>query len=380
MPSLDVALVVQNMVRQDGQGRVALELARALIARGHRLTVYAHRLDDDVAGAVTFTRIAPIRGPQLIDDLAMLASATWKIRRAHHDVVCTVGPCALSRGRVVFNPHFSHRAWRGTWTRSTRPAPYHRAYTRVLAAVETVCARRATLVLASTAPLARDIAPRRTDVAVVPQGVDLDEFAVVTNGERATARAALGIAPDRFVVAFVGDYATTRKGLEPLLQALTLGSDPRELLVVAGRGDDGAMRARIAALAISDRVRPVGFQPARAVIAAADAVVVPSLYEPFSLVALEAAACGVPVVATSAVGAAPLLGAGALVVPPGDADALRAAIDTLARDPDQRTQRGTAGRAAVADLAWDGCMRAAAIAIEAVARPEAAARPAGVAR
>jgi D-inositol-3-phosphate glycosyltransferase len=153
-----------------------------------------------------------------------------------------------------------------------------------------------------------DATPQK--VNTVAPGVDLGLF---RPGDRAAARAALGIRRDAVVLAFVGRIQPL-KGPDVLLRAaaelLARGAVPRERLVVvvtggpSGSGLDAptSLHELAAALGISDVVR---FLPPRQgealveVYRAADVVAVPSHNESFGLVALEAQACGTPVVAAA---------------------------------------------------------------------------------
>jgi glycosyltransferase involved in cell wall biosynthesis len=136
------------------------------------------------------------------------------------------------------------------------------------------------------------------------------------------------------------------KGVEVLLRAW-----PHDGLVLAG---DGPLRSRAAAI----RTGRVGPAELRSLYAGSDVVVVPSIpqrdfLEPWGLVVNEAFDQGVPVIATTAVGAA----AGGLVrheetglvVPTGDSAALAAALRRLRDDPELRARLGAAGRRAVAE-------------------------------
>jgi D-inositol-3-phosphate glycosyltransferase len=150
--------------------------------------------------------------------------------------------------------------------------------------------------------------PRRT--LVVPPGVDLDRF---SPGDRVSARRALGIRPDAVVLMFVGRIQPL-KAPDLLLTAAArmLADDPAlrdrlEVHVIGAPSGSGLEAPRqleelAATLGIADLVRFVPPQPPHRLplhFRAADVAVVPSHNESFGLVALEAQACGTPVVAAA---------------------------------------------------------------------------------
>lgn len=143
-------------------------------------------------------------------------------------------------------------------------------------------------------------------ISVVPPGVDLDRF---TPGDRAAARRRFGF-HDGPTMVFVGrlqPFKGTDVAVNALARLARMVPDAR-LVIVGGdspRGSRGErIRLRLTArrLGVSDRVRfvePVAHDELPDLYRAADVVVVPSASESFGLVALEAAACGTPVVATA---------------------------------------------------------------------------------
>ncbi|MDP9386516.1 MAG: glycosyltransferase [Actinomycetota bacterium] len=149
----------------------------------------------------------------------------------------------------------------------------------------------------------------RGRIAIVPPGVD---HAFFSPGNRRQARRALALPEDGAMLLFVGRIQPL-KGLDVAVRALAgvVPSLPQAFLVVVGgpSGPDGAaevarVRALAADLGVASRVVMVAPQPHELLSTyyrAADVSVVPSRSESFGLVALEAAACGTPVVA-SAVG------------------------------------------------------------------------------
>jgi len=182
---------------------------------------------------------------------------------------------------------------------------------------------------------------------VVPVGVDQKQFRPMPHVKRV---------PGRLMTTASADVPL--KGLTYLIEALAKVRAEREdaHLVVIGRPrHKSAVPAQLERLGIADAVEFVsGVSDERIVelYAEAELAVVPSLYEGFSLPAIEAMACGVPLVATTG-GALPEVvgpdGESALTVAPGDAAALaQRIIDGLA-DPELRSRLGERGRARVLD-------------------------------
>lgn len=151
---------------------------------------------------------------------------------------------------------------------------------------------------------------------------------------------------------FVGRLAAV-KGVPVLFEAMALALNSRPDLRLTLIGD-GPERAALEAEAmpLGDAVRFVGYQSQDAVALAlkhTDALVLPSFAEGVPVVLMEAMAAGLPVIATRIAGIPELVqdGISGLLVPPGDADALAAAIVAALADPVKRAVMGAAGRAKV---------------------------------
>ncbi len=202
--------------------------------------------------------------------------------------------------------------------------------------------------------------PRRT--VTIPPGVDLARF---RPGDRAAARAVLGLPRAAVVLAFVGRIQPL-KAPDVLLRAAAelLRRDPalRERLVVlvaggpsgTGLAEPTALQELAAALGISDVVRFLPPQGAGLVevYRAADVVAVPSHNESFGLVALEAQACGTPVVAAR-VGGLPVAvadGRSGLLVPGHRTEAW---ADALAAAVGRRDELGAGAVAHARAFSWD---------------------------
>ncbi|HEY1117599.1 MAG TPA: glycosyltransferase [Acidimicrobiales bacterium] len=183
------------------------------------------------------------------------------------------------------------------------PEPAHRieAEASVIGCADAILANTA----AEADELVHHYGADPTRIEIVPPGVD---HAFFSPGDRGGARAALGLADDHPVLLFVGRIQPL-KGLDVSVRALArLEHDDAVLLAVGGTSgpvgqahlDDVVDEARD--LGVLDRIRFVEAQPHHLLSTfyrAADVVHVPSRSESFGLVALEAAACGTPVVATA---------------------------------------------------------------------------------
>jgi D-inositol-3-phosphate glycosyltransferase len=194
-------------------------------------------------------------------------------------------------------------------------------------------------------------------IAVVPCGVDLELFRPIAQNE---AKEVLGIPIERCVILFVGRIEPL-KGIDTLLRAIALLAPDMpcwqdELAVIIIGGAPGAGIEQVnAELNRLERLRAelgieelVTFQGAKDqdtlvyYYASAQMVVMPSHYESFGMVALEAMACGTPVVASKVGGLAYNVrdGQTGFLVPGGDAEALATRIRLLLKDHTLRQQLG----------------------------------------
>jgi D-inositol-3-phosphate glycosyltransferase len=202
----------------------------------------------------------------------------------------------------------------------------------------------------------------RERVEVVPLGVD---HAFFSPGDRAHARRALGLDGEGPLLLFVGRIQPL-KGAEVALEAfeILVRSVPSAQLVVVGgpsgpRGDAevATLHAMVEAFGLTERVRFVPPQPHELLSTyyrAADCCLVPSRSESFGLVALEAAACGTPVVAAAVGGLTTLVqhGRTGYVVENGDAGAYARFAADICADPSLQAQLGACGASMAAGYSW----------------------------
>ncbi|CAN5488662.1 hypothetical protein BH18ACT1_BH18ACT1_00100 [soil metagenome] len=355
-----VALVAHDVHDGGGMERAFAELVRHLHA-DHDVVVISSRLAPELRELVTWQRVRVPRAPFPLKFATFFVLAGWRLGRLQVDLVHTLGAIVPNRVDVAA-VHFCHADYRRA-TGSLAPpdaAPVRRlntALARALAlAAERWCYRpeRLSVLVAVSTGVARATARHYpgVPVEVVANGVDANRFRPDA-GVRREMRSS--IPQDETVLLFVGgDWE--RKGLAVAIEAAALlierGRAVR--LWVVGEGAVERYRAQAERLGVADHVSFFGARSdAERWFRGADLFLLPTLYETFSLVAHEAAACGLPVVAPSVHGVDELVGdgeAGVLVEP--RPDAVAAALDRLVVDPALRARLGAEGRRRTTGLTW----------------------------
>lgn len=203
------------------------------------------------------------------------------------------------------------------------------------------------------AQLVREFAPAEK-IRTIPPGIDLAAWRAP---ERDPPRPAN--LPAEYLL-FTGRIAPN-KGLPTLLDALArIPAAERRPIVLMGRdwGEQAGLEARARRLGIAGHVRFLGhvanLGEYRSVVRGAAAFVLPSEYEAYGLVLLEAMVAGTPIVATAVGGVPEVLGRGRLgrLVPYGEPDALAAALRQVTAEPETTRRAVAAARERVRELDW----------------------------
>jgi glycosyltransferase involved in cell wall biosynthesis len=247
-------------------------------------------------------------------------------------------------GANPFDPQWVRES---AWTRIA--APLGRRVLRRADGVQ-VDGRRTADALAAAGVPAHRIAVK----PMVPR--DLGLFFTATRDEALRAELTAGGRFDRLAL-FVGRLAP-QKDVGSLLAAFqgVAAGHPAARLVIVGDGPErSALRQRAGELGLGDRALWLGSRPhpeVARVMAACDLFVLPSRYEGFARVLMEAAASALPIVTTDVSGSDEAVRAGetGLVVPVGDPSALRAALTALLGAPPRARAMGGAGRAVIREL------------------------------
>ncbi|HEU4642464.1 MAG TPA: glycosyltransferase [Gemmatimonadaceae bacterium] len=348
-PELDAGsapLRVALMLESDGPGGaevMLLQLAEELRRRGHHVLPVgpddgcgwlAARFRERGFEPATYSLRRPI-DLRCLDQLTRLL----RVRRvdvvhSHEFTMAVYGAAAARRtgARHVITMH-GGRYFAEQWRR--------RAALRW-------AARRSDALVAVSGATAEDL--RRVlglpphAVRVVPNGIEF------RTGSRERVRAELGVGRDELLLVAVGNLYPV-KGHMVLLRALAALRDAsvaRWRLAIAGRGEEEEpLRAFAAREGIADRVHLLGFRSdVPDILAAADAFVMPSLSEGLPLALVEAMSMALPILASDVGGIPEVVARGeeALLSPPGDADALAAALRDLLSHPERRAALGAAAR------------------------------------
>jgi UDP-glucose:(heptosyl)LPS alpha-1,3-glucosyltransferase len=350
-----------------GVERVVVESANQFAAEGHDVGVFASRWQEGVLSAAVRRHHVPARPrPGTLTALQFHRRCGQALERADYEVHAAY--TAFSPPGGVFWVPSVHRVaydtardrqgrLRGTLT-AINPIP------RTWLAYE----RRAfspggyAPLIAAAADVKTDIVERygvpEQDVTVLPLGFDPARFdATVRAARRAQARAELGYADDERVILFVANELE-RKGFDTLLEAVARRADPALRLLVAGGVDLTSREGVIAGLGLQGAVRAVGRVTDVAYYqAAADAFALPTRYEPWGLVIVEALAAGLPVVTSRLAGAAIAVApgrTGALVDDPVDPEAVADALG-IALGPGMAAPEAIS--ASVAEYSWPAVIR-----------------------
>ena len=347
---LEITIVAHDVGPVRGMERQLTDLILGLRARGHAVRVVGRICELPEGSDVRFHRVPGPARPFVIAYPWFMLAGSLVLRRARKGLVQSTGAIVLNRVDVV-SIHYLHAVAANTPSRQTALFRLHDRASRVLKRLgERICYRpgraRAFVCVSQGAAdeMRRSFPAVAERVSTIYNGIDVEGFAPGLRREQAAAlRAELGLPPERLVAAFVGSE-WERKGLAELIAALA--SAPEWSLVVAGGGDEHGYRERAERAGVASLVRFLGVtSDVRRVYDLADAFVLPSSYETFSLVTFEAAASGLPVLATPVNGVRELIedGRNGILID-RDPESIAAALRRLGADPALRAALGAAAR------------------------------------
>lgn len=295
-----------------GTERDLIITAQQLARADHQVRIYAL----ETRGRSADFDLTQIRVPAAGRSLRLLAFAMRAAGCARRDGAELV----LSFGRIIGaevlrsggGAHLSFlrasRQWRTPLESATaRVSPYHRVQMLIEARGYRSPLLKKVIAVSKLvrSDLVRTFSLDPANVLTLYNGVDLERFQPPSPARRDEVRGELELRPDQAAVIFVGN-GFARKGLRFLIDAMALAPASARLMIAGA--DRTAQRYQRQAESLGERVRFLG--PAAQVdhlLAAADVLALPSLFEPFGNVALEAMAAGVPALCSRRCGAAETL-------------------------------------------------------------------------
>ena len=357
-----------------GLGRHVAALARSLTAQGHEVHVVTRgHADDHTPSEEWRDGIHVVRVPEAppviaFDDLIpwvlafnnRVTAVAGRLLREHdievihaHDWLVTYAAAALKETwelPVVATVHATEYGRHQGWL----PGPMN----KLIHQVEWWLTYEARRVIACSSYMRQQVedlfALPRDKVDVVPNGVKISDFEVATDEAEAFRRTLTG--PRTRMVLFAGRLEY-EKGVQTVLRALQrvrAEIGPTRFFVAGVGTYSDELRRQVRQLGLRHHVRFTGFledHELRLHYAAADVAVAPSIYEPFGLVAVEAMACGTPVVVGDTGGLREIVSGGTgLSFTPQDEDELAGALtrvlgdDVLSRRLVERGRARIAGR------------------------------------
>jgi glycosyltransferase involved in cell wall biosynthesis len=369
-----VGVDATSWTNRRGFGRFTRNAVRRLVARDEG-TTYVLLLDEDSAGADDL----PERAERLVVrlDRPAVEAASSSSNRSLRDALRLVRAVRGARLDVFLFPSMLtylplpgvpcvvgvHDTIAEQHPRLTFPQRRSRFLWRLKGTVATRTAARVFTVSAASHAALVERGHDPDALAVVPEAPD-PVFRPRDGAESAAALAAVGLDAERPFVLYAGGISP-HKNIETLIEAFAALDGPGASAVLVVVGDlegeryvsaAAGVRARIEALGLGGRVVLPGFVPDETLAglySAATAVALPSLAEGFGLPAVEAAACGAPVVLSDLPAHRESLGEGGIYFPARDTAALTRALQGLLDDPAARAALAARGRAAVASLTWD---------------------------
>lgn len=308
-PACQIVVVDWNVTRMSPAGSTILAIVSGLHTR-FRFHVVAAYFENPSPETVEHLRVPLPRAPSFVKELFwpyMVGLVfRWRQQRGRSQALTWATQGQLPGAKLV-SAHFCHLAYLRDQFPKSRTRGLRRL-SRILvhrhgAHLESRAFQLADVVVVPSKGLAEELARTypfvRDKLTRIPNPVDVGSFVHGPTFDRAGARVQLEFPPDAVVFAFValGDFA--RKGLEVAILALArLQSRQARLLVVGGNSREISTFQTIAARAdVADQVRFVGLQPdVRTFLWLSDVFVLPSAYEAFPLVTLQAAAAGLPLI------------------------------------------------------------------------------------
>jgi len=354
-----LAIIRQRYTPYGGAERFLESALEALLERNVAIALYTREWPETNLHLMEPQIVDPFHIGRLWRDFGFARAVCRRIARTEPDLVQSherLACCDIFRAGDGCHAVWLEEKVRGGGALqrlAVAASPYH----RYVLAMERRMFRSPSLaaVICNSAMVQEEIRTRfgvaESKLHLIYNAVDADVFSPALRSERAATLAQYGIAADALVFLLVGS-GYERKGVATLLEAMRSVPPPAHLIVV---GRESALPAYVQMAERAGLAGRVTFagpqQDPKRYFGAADVFVLPTRYDPLPNAALEAMACGLPVVTSTKSGAAELVIAAdaGFVCPSRDVDALAGHMRAL-HDPALRERMGANARRAVVPL------------------------------
>ena len=357
MPQTKLSLAIHELNTWGGQDRSTLEIAKHL---SHSIPISAYvydiqNIDLPAWGEVEFHKVSPhIKKPAFARFLYYYLKTFMPLKSNH--LVQATGASSLVSD--IVQVQYIHTTWKKkqkefgleeTVPGSLPKQIYHKLLTQFNIATEKVAFKPTKTYIAISESIRDELEDAfsipRQQIKVIHHGVDTQAFHPAQQKEethkmRQDIRHKLGIPDDEIAFVFVGAF-NHRKGVAPLIKAFAQLDSPCHLILVGG-GSPAPYQEMVETKSKKDRIHFITHQ--KDILPyywASDTFILPSLYEPFGLVALEAMSCGLPVLISRSAGSAELITEGEhgyLFEDPTDENEIAKKIQELLLKQDQLKQ------------------------------------------
>jgi UDP-glucose:(heptosyl)LPS alpha-1,3-glucosyltransferase len=357
----------------NGAGRYIYEISTRLT---HKFDVHilATNWDTDFGSEITVNKI-PLyfRIPSYLGVFEFVLKSAWLAKKNNYDLILGQGlPLSGLFDQDIIFVHINSPDY-VNWKRHSQWRGFNKQLKRIIYSIHPIMLTNAHLryregnfkkiIVASNVAkkeliFCYGVLPNK--IEVIPLGVRIEEFhpkkKYIYGNE---IRKKYDISSDEYVLFFCGqDFE--RKGLAFVLKAMHFVKNDNIKLIVAGKGENDRMsnvRKMVVNLGLEEKVIFVGStNRVDLYYAASDAFVLPTLYDPFGLVLLEAMASGIPVIVSRKAGASELIqdGIGGFILKhPTDYEELSTKIRILATNRTLSKSMGSQARAIAEKYSWD---------------------------
>ena len=303
-------------LKKAGAERYCVNLSRQLQKLGHRVTIIGEEIDPDLRDSIEFLPVKVNHFASWTKNRSFADNVDTIVKQHKFDIVHGLSRTpAVDTFRVTdpLQAHWLNVFYRNPIVRSLQDwNPRHRTILDIERSVyqSNRVRRYITQSKLDTRLLVEYYGVPEEKIVRVSNGVDTTQFQPHARCESTEVREELGVASDAPLLVFASmDFR--RKGLGPLLQALKICRTPGIRLLVLGNGDCRTYGQLAKSLGLQDRVIFAGRKSAMArYYGSGDLFVLPTIYEPFPNVNLEAMACGTPVLTSATAGGADIIRTG----------------------------------------------------------------------